>query len=142
MSLLSLLHLALAASSRQRVILESPFAGDNESNYLYYRSAMRDSLLNHNESPIASHGIWAFSGLLDDTIEHERQLGMIAGHSWLEGAEGCVVYCDCGISAGMRQGIALAEEYGLIVTYRYLPKNPGMPGLLSTIKEGETTYKA
>lgn len=104
-----------------RVILESPFAGDVEANIAYARRAVRDSL-SRGEAPIASHLLYTQDGILDDNDERERQWGIDAGLAW--GAPGVaertVVYCDRGISRGMKYGIANAERAGRPVDYRYL----------------------
>jgi hypothetical protein len=58
---------------RQRVIVESPYAGDIVRNITYARRAVRDSVL-RGEAPIASHLLFP-AGILDDDIPKERALG-------------------------------------------------------------------
>lgn len=103
----------------RRVILESPYAGDVERNVAYARACLRDSLL-RGESPLASHLLYTQSGVLDDQIPEERQMGIDAGLAWGVEAEATVVYADYGISCGMRYGIERAEKEGRVVEYRSL----------------------
>lgn len=100
------------------VILESPYAGDIETNTRYARAAMRDCL-ERNEAPFASHLF--YTQVLDDGDSAQRMLGMKAGFAWGEtvGAD-VVVYRDLGVSPGMRYGIALALSAGRRVEYREL----------------------
>lgn len=65
----------------QLVILESPFAGNIVENITYGRMALRDCLLK-GEAPIASHLLYTQSGVLNDDIPEERQLGINAGLEW------------------------------------------------------------
>lgn len=101
------------------VILESPYAGDVETNIEYARAAMRDSLL-RGESPIASHLLYTQSGVLRDEIPEERQTGIDAGLSWRHVSDGTVVYIDKGVSKGMEYGIAAARNAGKPVEFRKL----------------------
>lgn len=101
------------------VILESPYAGDVARNVAYARRCLRDSLL-RGEAPIASHLLYTLEGVLDDTIPVERSLGIEAGLAWRKVAEASVVYCDLGVSVGMRYGIAAAREAGIPVEFRRL----------------------
>jgi hypothetical protein len=101
----------------KRVILESPFAGDVNSNIEYARKCVRDSVL-RGESPIASHLLFTQPGILNDDILDERNLGIEAGLAWRVVAEASVVYTDRGISTGMKYGIKAAQEQGLPIEYR------------------------
>ncbi|MBN7822580.1 hypothetical protein [Bowmanella yangjiangensis] len=101
------------------VILESPFAGDVDSNIEYARACVRDSLL-RGEAPIASHLLYTQPGVLRDEIESERQHGIDAGLAWRAVAHASVVYADRGISKGMEYGIKAAEAAGVPVEIRYL----------------------
>lgn len=76
--------------------------------------------LHRGEAPIASHLLYTQPGVLDDDVVGERQLGIDAGHAWLPWAEAVVVYCDFGISKGMRRGIERALTTGRAIEYRYL----------------------
>lgn len=99
------------------VILESPYAGDVETNVTYARTCMRDSL-SRGEAPIASHLLYTQPGVLRDWIASERQWGIDAGLAWRTAAEATVVYADNGISLGMMYGISKAEADGKPVEYR------------------------
>ncbi|ANA85617.1 nucleoside deoxyribosyltransferase [Gordonia phage Goib] len=99
------------------VVIESPFAGDQERNVRYGRAAMLDSL-RRGEAPYASHLI--YPQVLDDTNRAERIQGMAAGFAWGVQADLVAVYCDLGVSEGMRHGIEEAEKRGTPVEYRDL----------------------
>ena len=99
------------------VILESPYAGDDEANLTYARDALADSL-RRGEAPIASHLLYTQPGVLDDTVPEERRLGINAGLAWGRVADVTVVYADRGITPGMRQGIIRARREGRVVEIR------------------------
>lgn len=103
-----------------RVIVESPYAGDIETNVAYARACVRDSVL-RGEAPIASHLLFTQPGILDDTKPDERRLGINAGLAWRSVANATVVYTDRGISPGMEYGIAAARSAGVPVEFRSLP---------------------
>lgn len=101
------------------VVIESPFAGDWEQNLAYARRAMADSLA-RGEAPFASHLLYTQPGVLDDNNPDERRQGIEAGLAWGECADLTAVYCDLGMSPGMREGINRAEVHGRRVEYRWL----------------------
>ena len=101
----------------RRVIIESPYAGDVETNVRYARACVRDSLL-RGEAPIASHLLYTQDGVLRDDVPEERRWGMAAGMAWVEVAEATVVYTDLGISPGMKAGTKRAYNAGVEVEYR------------------------
>lgn len=103
-----------------RVVIESPYAGDIPKHIRYLRACMHDCLVNRHEAPYASHGLYPQAGVLDDDIPEEREAGILAGFAWRESAEKTVVYTDCGISGGMKYGIADAEKKGRSIEYREL----------------------
>lgn len=102
-----------------RVIVESPWAGNRNQLEAYGRECIRDCVL-RGESPIASHMLFTQTGILSDDIPEERALGIKAGHAWICVAEVMAVYCDYGVSCGMREGIAVAISIGLPIVYRRL----------------------
>ena len=104
------------------VILESPFAGDEQANIDYARLCVRDSLM-RGEAPIASHLLYTQPTILDDSVPEERQHGIDAGLAWGKVAHATVVYTDRGISRGMEYGIEAAHEAPRPVEYRTI-KNP------------------
>lgn len=101
------------------VILESPYAGNTAENIIYARACVKDCLA-RSEAPIASHLLYTQPGILDDTIEEQRQQGILAGLAWRKVAECTVVYTDKGISYGMTQGIEAARNSNIPVEYRTL----------------------
>ena len=103
------------------VILESPFAGDEQANIDYARLCVRDSLM-RGEAPIASHLLYTQPTILDDSVPEERQHGIDAGLAWRAVANRSVVYTDRGITRGMEYGIAAAKEAGRTVEYRSIEK--------------------
>jgi hypothetical protein len=103
------------------VILESPFAGDEQANIDYARLCVRDSLM-RGEAPIASHLLYTQPTILDDSVPEERQHGIDAGLAWGKVADATVVYMDRGISGGMKWGMKLANDAGRHVELRNLEK--------------------
>ncbi len=108
----------------RKVIIESPFAGDIKTNLRYLRRCLHDSIVNHNEAPFASHGLYTQDGVLDDNIPIERQLGILAGFAWKEVADETIVYTDYGISRGMQFGIDHAKTHKKWIEYRQIGSNP------------------
>ncbi len=103
------------------VILESPFAGDEQANIDYARLCVRDSLM-RGEAPIASHLLYTQPTILDDSVPEERQHGIGAGLGWAKHADATVVYTNLGISGGMYYGIEDAHKAGRPVEYRSIEK--------------------
>jgi len=104
----------------KRVIIESPYAGDIPKNTRYLRACMHDCIVNHDESPFASHGLYTQPGVLIDEDIHERELGIQAGFLWRSVADKTVVYCDLGRSRGMKYGIEHAKSINHPIEYRTL----------------------
>lgn len=100
-----------------RVILESPYAGDIETNLKYARECVRHSL-SLGETPIASHLLYTQEGILDDNDPLERQWGIDAGLVWKSVADKHVFYIDLGISKGMQWAIDCANTNYLTVEMR------------------------
>ncbi|SRR6266705_1181755 len=103
----------------RKVIVESPFAGDIETNIRYARAAIRDCLL-RGEAPFASHLLYTQEGVLKDEVPEERRHGIDAGLVWGATADATVVYTDRGMSRGMQYGVANAEKVGRSIEYRTL----------------------
>ena len=101
----------------RRVVLESPWAGDELRHAVYARACLKDSL-QRGEAPLASHLL--YTQVLDDKVKEERRQGIDAGHAWMPAADALVVYMDLGFSAGMVQGIEMAGNLGLPVEKRSL----------------------
>jgi hypothetical protein len=100
-------------------VIESPFAGDVETNLRYLRACMADCL-RRGEAPFASHALYTQPGVLDDDNPDERDLGIAAGFAWRVVADATVVYMDRGVSRGMQEGIAHAKIAERVVEYRHL----------------------
>lgn len=101
------------------VSIESPFAGDVETNQRYARACMRDSI-QRGEAPIASHLLYTQPGILDDQKPEERKLGMACGFAWNRMAHMTVVYTDLGVTKGMQEGMDRADRDGRQVLIRML----------------------
>jgi len=86
-------------------------------NRIYTIACVRDAVIVHGEAAYASHVM--FRDALYDRVPHERDLGMHIGFCWGDLAELRVVYCDYGVSEGMRAGIT-QRPAGQVVVYRYL----------------------
>lgn len=99
------------------VLLESPYAGDIETNLTYARKCMHDCF-KRGEAPYASHLLYTQEHVLDDNIPEERMLGIEAGLVWGAKADKTVVYTDLGISSGMEYGIQNAIKAGRKIEYR------------------------
>lgn len=120
----------------KRVVMESPYSGDIKRNIIYARSCLSDCL-SRNEAPIASHLLYTQDGVLDDSDWEQRQTGIEAGLSWTERADYVVVYCDYGITEGMKQGIRAAEAAAKTIYYRTL----GVNGLNIEVKPHLSGYR-
>lgn len=106
-----------------RVLLESPYRNNDpaevQANIDYARKCVRDSVL-RGEAPIASHLLFTQPGVLNDNVSDERALGIEAGLAWMSYADKMVVYCDRGVSDGMREAMRRAQHSGLEVELREL----------------------
>lgn len=100
------------------VIIESPYAGDVEANIAYARKALADSIRYYGEAPIASHLLYTQPGILDDSLAHERALGIAAGLAWRAVAREAIFYVDRGWSAGMLAAKELYEREGFPFSIR------------------------
>lgn len=89
----------------KRVVVESPYAGNIKLNEMYGEFAMHDCLVNHNESPYASHLLYTRKHVLRDHIPEDRKLGIEAGFFWRDVSEKTIFYIDLGMTPGMVQGI-------------------------------------
>lgn len=110
----------------KRVVVESPYAGDVDQiqmNEIYARLAMHDCLVNHNESPYASHLLYTQKFVLRDGVPEERKLGIEAGFYWRDVAEQSNFYVDLGITDGMNLGIDDCNEKEKEYRLRSLPDN-------------------
>lgn len=102
----------------RRVVVESPYAGDIESNVAYARRAVLDSV-NRGEAPIASHLLFP-EMILDDNVRVSRMIGIECGLAWHHVAEAVVFYVDRGMSRGMQTAMTHCLAYGIEYEVRYL----------------------
>lgn len=90
-----------------RVIIESPFAGNIPKNIAYARLCVRDSAL-RGEAPIASHLLFTQETILRDNVPEERKLGIEAGLAWIDVADFSAFYTNYGWSPGMLKALDLS----------------------------------
>ena len=109
--------LGVGAQVMKLVLIESPFAGDVETNLRYLKACMLDSL-SRGEAPFASHML--YTQVLDDDVADQRALGISAGLAWGRKADFTALYVDRGISGGMRLGIKAAVACGRLIVERRL----------------------
>jgi len=102
-----------------KVLVESPFKGNQRRNVTYARACLKDCFL-RGEAPFASHLLYTQEGVLEDDIPEERTQGIEAGLLWGSLAEKTMVYIDLGLSSGMVYGIARAILEGRPVEFRGL----------------------
>ncbi len=109
----------------KRVVIESPYAAKTEEGILlneaYGELCMHDCLVNHNESPYASHLLYTRPLVLRDDVPEDRKLGIEAGFYWRDVAEKTVFYKDLGITEGMKQGLVDCKGKGKPYEVRNLP---------------------
>lgn len=111
------------------VIVESPYAGDIDTNVAYARACLRDSILK-GEAPFASHLLYTQEGVLRDEVHEERELGMGLGWHVARHSDYSVFYTDRGWSSGMVRGFAAAARLGHACVIRRLglPWSDTQPG--------------
>ncbi len=100
------------------VFVCSPYRGDIERNVAYARRAARSCLL-RGDIPIVPHLM--YPGALDDSVEQERDIALLACVGLLERCEVLLVFQDLGVSSGMRSEIGAARTFQIPVEFRCLP---------------------
>lgn len=107
-----------------RVIIESPFAGNVQVNVAYAQAALLDSLF-RGEAPIASHLL--HTQVLDDLSPEQRHAGIEAGLAWMPVAHRVAFYVDLGWSSGM----IAAKNYALSLDMEIVERHVGafIPGI-------------
>jgi len=108
----------------KRVVIESPYAGDIETNTAYARRCFRHSL-DLGEAPLASHLL--YPQVLDELKTEDRRLGILCGIKWLEQADFQVFYTDLGWSLGMRAALDAGRQMGIFQRFRALDGVPTIP---------------
>ena len=109
----------------KRVVIESPYKGNEKEmqiNEIYGEFAMHDCLVNHNESPYASHLLYTRKYVLRDWVPEERKLGIEAGFYWRDVSEQSNFYVDLGVTDGMNLGIDDCNEKEKEYRLRSLPE--------------------
>lgn len=85
------------------VMIETPLMARGERtmemNLQYARICMLDSI-QKGEAPFAMHLL--YTQVLDDRIADQRKQGMECGLAWLLRADSVILYCDHGVSGGMK----------------------------------------
>lgn len=100
-------------------MIASPYAGDIAKNVAYAHRALEDSLL-RREAPLAAHLL--YTQVLHDNDPKDRKAGIEATMSWLYRVEGLIVYCDRGVSSGMKAEIRRATQLRIPIEYRFLDR--------------------
>jgi len=116
---------------RARVMVESPLGGDLQENLIYARLAMRDSLFEHKEAPMAFHLLYTQS-LCDDN-DNERKIGIFRSFVWHKEAEKKLFYLDRGFSNGMMLGYLNAVENGVLTEFRTLSSSDEMQVIVNEL---------
>lgn len=104
-----------------RVILESPYAGEVETNRIYALACLRD-MFTRGEAGFASHLL--YPRFLTKYDGRERAQGIQAGQAWLPAAQRVVIYTDLGISGGMAESTRIAKDLGIEIERRRLGWHP------------------
>lgn len=82
----------------KRVIILSPFKGDEAANVEYGWSCVIDSM-RRGEAPWASHLFYTV--IMNDSDPAQRSMGFACEFAWLKAADLIAVYTDRGLSPGM-----------------------------------------
>ena len=100
--------------NRRKIYVASPFAGDTRKNTA---AALRYCrfVINEGYLPVASHIMYAASGMLRDSVPKERELGMLLGLGLLRSCHEVWVFGEP--SPGMEQEIREAEMLGKPIRY-------------------------
>jgi len=129
------------AAKMKRVIIESPYAGNYDMNEAYAELAMHDCLVNHNESPYASHLLYTRRFVLRDYVPGDRKLGIEAGFFWRDVADKSVFYEDLGMTEGMIQGVRDCKQKGKPYEIRKLPEDLWVKFVGFCLEEGYTVER-
>lgn len=101
-------------------IIESPFVGDPEINWIYLKRAVLNSI-KRGETPFASHGF--YPQFLDDRDPEERKLGINLGFGFWRHANLIAFYTDYGMSVGMTEAFELCARSDKPRIMRSIGKN-------------------
>lgn len=123
---------------KRRVILESPYGGDDVEAVIIsvrYASACIKDALSRGEAPLAGHVLYAQNGVLDKRTPEDVDLGIDAALTWAECAEGTIVYTDRGVTREMRLGIDHARACERNIETRKLGGDWGLCGYPIGLKD-------
>ena len=100
---------------RKKVYVASKYAGDTRANT---KAAIRycRSVIEAGHMPVASHILYAASGMLKDDDPSERELGLAFGLALLKGCDELWAFGD--ISPGMAKEIEEAKRLKMPVIYK------------------------
>lgn len=104
-----------------KVIIETPYAGNIELNVEFTKACVRDSLINHNENPQCLHLI--YPKIINDDEIGERNLGIDRSFAIHQKANRKVYYLDRGFTDGMKDGFLHSIASGIPVEFRCLSKD-------------------
>lgn len=101
--------------NRKKIYVASKFAGDTRANT---KAAIRHcrSVIAAGHMPVASHILYAASGMLKDDDPSERELGLAFGLALLKGCDELWAFGD--ISPGMAKEIEEAKRLKMPVIYK------------------------
>lgn len=91
----------------KRVIILSPFKGDEFANVEYGWRCVIDSM-RRGEAPWASHLF--YTQIMNDADPAQRSLGFACEEAWLQAADLIVAYIDRGMSSGMMKTINMVSQ--------------------------------
>lgn len=100
--------------TRRKIYVASPYAGDVKANTAAALDHCR-YVVRKNGIPVASHILYAASGMLNDADETQRELGLMFGLALLAVCDEVWVFGE--VSAGMRQEIEEAKRLDKPVRY-------------------------
>ena len=106
-----------------RVILESPYGGNNKERNRRYAQKCMDDSLSKDESPLVFHLL--YTQVLDDDNPEQRERGIRLSQDWYKSAEKVVIYTDFGVTDGMQQGVDLGLDLGLPIEMRSIVHEGG-----------------
>ena len=103
------------------VMIETPLRAKGERtmemNLEYAKECMKHSLSCY-EAPFAMHLM--YTQVLNDLHIEDRKLGMTCGLAWLLKADAVILYCDYGVSGGMKEAYKKALTNNKDVELRFI----------------------
>lgn len=124
-------NVADVQATPNRVIFESPFAGDMATNVEYAAQSIAKLIMEDGVAPMASHLL--YTRMLDDTDPQERNIGIDAGLAYGQHAQGTIIALDRGMSTGMVYGIKNAEKAQRPLSFLSLSTDPDVQKSVSKL---------